>query len=110
MPPEDAMVDITPLEQASMRKCLKCFGDAANTIGFDKPLGAYTEAEALTVIDAIVTGYVSEIAAQHERIKYPSVRMPGKTPVNDPMRDEPPPLEENPFADMEGDQPWEAAR
>ena len=110
MPPEDAMVDITPLELTSMRKCLKCFGDAASTIGFDKPLGAYTEAEALTVIDAIVTGYVSEMAAQHERIKYPSVRMPGKTPVNDPMRDEPPPLEENPFADMVSDQPWEATR
>ena len=57
-----------------------------------------------------MTGYVSEMAAQHERIKYPSVRMPGKTPVNDPMRDEPPPLEENPFADMVSDQPWEAAR
>ena len=99
------MVDITPLEQASMRKCLKSFGDAASTIGFDKPLGAYTEAEALTVIDAIVTGYVSEMAAQHERIKYPSVRMPGKVTVSDPMRDAPP-LEENPFADMVGDQPW----
>ena len=100
------MVDITPLEQASMRKCLKCFGDAASTIGFDKPLGSYTEAEALAVIDAIVTGYVTEMAAQHERIKYPSVRMPGKVTVNDPMRDEVPPLEENPFADMVSDQPW----
>ena len=110
------MVDITPLEQASLRKCLKCFGDAASTIGFDKPLGAYSEVEALAVIDAIVTGYVSEMAAQHERIKYPSVRMPGKTPVNDPIRDnepihdEAPPLEENPFADMVSDQPWEAVR
>ena len=75
-----------------------------------RSVGAYSEAEALTVIDAIVTGYVSEMAVQHERIKYPSVRMPGKTPVNDPMRDEPPPLEENPFADMISDQPWEATR
>ncbi len=110
LPSEATMVDVTPLERASMRKCLKFFGDAACTIGFNKPLGAYTEAEALSVIDAIVTGYVSEMAAQHERTKYPSVRMPGKTPVNDPMRDEVAPLEENPFADMVSDQPWEATR
>ena len=101
------MVDVTPLESAAMRMCLKPFGDAASAIGFDKPLGAYSEAEALRVIDAIVTGYVQEMAAQHERSKYPAVRMPGKTPVDDPFRDAIPPLTENPFADMVGDEPWE---
>jgi hypothetical protein len=105
--PEVAMVDATPLEQAAMRACLKFFGEAASAIGFDKPLGAYSEAEALSVIDAIVTAYVDEMAAQHERSKYPPVRMAGATPVNDPIRESVPPLEENPFADMKDDLPWE---
>jgi hypothetical protein len=55
LPPEAAMVDATPLEKAAMRMCLKFFGEAASAIGFDKPLGAYSEAEALSVIEAIVT-------------------------------------------------------
>jgi hypothetical protein len=107
LPPEAAMVDATPLEQASMRMCLKFFGEAAGAIGFDKPLGDYTEAEALSVIEAIVTAYVDEMAAQHERIKYPSVRMFGTTPVNDPIRESAFPVLENPFSDMENDLPWE---
>jgi hypothetical protein len=111
IPPEAAVVDATPLERGAMRLCLKFFGEAAATIGFDKPLGAYSEAEALSVIDAIVTAYVDEIAAQHERSKYPPVRMPGHTPIDDPIRrpaaEEAPPLEENPFGDMKDDLPWE---
>ncbi|MFZ2738062.1 MAG: DUF6511 domain-containing protein [Burkholderiaceae bacterium] len=105
--PEVAMVDATPLEQAAMRSCLKSFGEAASAIGFDKPLGAYSEAQALSVIEAIVTAYVDEMAAQHERSKYPSVRMPGVKPVIDPIREAEQPLVENPFADMEDDLPWE---
>ena len=100
------MVDATPLEQAAMRSCLKSFGEAASAIGFDKPLGAYSEAQALSVIEAIVTGYVQEMTAQHERSKYPSVRMPGVKPVIDPIREAEQPLVENPFADMEDDLPW----
>jgi hypothetical protein len=107
LPPEAAMVDATPLEKAAMRTCLKFFGEAASAIGFDKPLGAYSEAEAMSVIEAIVTAYVDEMAAQHERSKYPSVRMPGANPVNDPIRESAPPLSENPFADMVDDLPWE---
>ena len=101
------MVDITPLEKAAMRMCLKAFGGAASAIGFDKPLGAYSESQALSVIDAIVTAFVDEMAAQHEKSKYPPVRMPGRTPVSDPIRESAPPLEENPFADMVDDLPWE---
>lgn len=104
---EAAMVDATPLEKAAMRMCLKFFGEAANTIGFDKPLGAYSEAEALSVIEAIVTAYVDEMAAQHERTKYPPVRMPGTTPVSDPIRESAQVGSSNPFADMEDDLPWE---
>lgn len=111
VPPEAAVVDATPLEREAMRRCLKFFGEAAAAIGFDKPLGAYSEVEALSVIDAIVTAYVDEMAAQHERSKYPPVRMPGQTPVDDPIRrpaaEAAPPLQENPFADMEDDLPWE---
>ena len=105
------MVDITPLEKAAMRTCLKAFGGAASAIGFDKPLGAYSEIQALSVIEAIVTAFVDEMAAQHEKSKYPPVRMPGRTPVNDPIRDPidegAPALQENPFADMVDDLPWE---
>ena len=106
---EAAMVDATPLEKAAMRMCLKFFGEAAAAIGFDKPLEAYSEAEALSVIEAIVTAYVDEMAAQHERSKYPPVRMLGVTPVNDPIRESVPPLSENPFADMVDDLPWETS-
>ena len=49
-----AMIDPSDVELAAMRKCLKAFGAAAESIGFEKPLGAYSEAEALRVIDAIV--------------------------------------------------------
>lgn len=108
LPPEAAMVDATPLEKAAMRCCLKFFGEAAATIGFDKPLGAYTEAEALTVIDAIVTAYVDEMAAQHERAKYPPVRMPATAvPVSDPIRESVPAAD--PFSDLEDDLPWEVS-
>jgi hypothetical protein len=114
VPPEAAVVDATPLEREAMRRCLKFFGEAAAAIGFDKPLGAYSETEALSVIDAIVTAYVDEMATQHERSKYPPVRMPGHTPVDDPIRrpaaEEAPPLQENPFADMKDDLPWEPTR
>lgn len=103
LPPEAAMVDATPLEKAAMRMCLRFFGEAAGAIGFDKPLGSYTEAEALSVIEAIVTAYVDEMAAQHERSKYPPVRMPGTEPVGDPIRS----ADADAFADLEDDLPWE---
>ena len=48
------MIDATELERAAMHRCLRHFGEAAGEIGFDKPLGHYTEAEALRVIDAAV--------------------------------------------------------
>lgn len=102
-----AMVDATPLEQAAMRMCLRFFGEAAGAIGFDKPLGAYSEAEAMMVIDAIVTAYVDEMAAQHERSKYPPVRMPGTAPIHDPIRESAQTAAGNPFADMKDDLPWE---
>ncbi len=92
------MVDVTPLEMAAMRQCLKFFGEAASAIGFDKPLGAYSEEQALSVINAIVTAYVEEMAVQHQQSKYPPVRMPAVKPISDPM---------NPFADLKDDLPWE---
>ena len=101
------MVDITPMERAAMRTCLKAFGGAASAIGFHKALGSYSEEQALSVIEAIVTAFVDAMAAHHEKSKYPPVRMPGRTPVTDPIRESVPPLEENPFADMVDDLPWE---
>ncbi|WP_062196796.1 DUF6511 domain-containing protein [Caldimonas taiwanensis] len=92
---EVAMIDPSDVELAAMRKCLKAFGEAAESIGFDKPLGAYSEAEALQVIDAIVTGYTEAMVAHHEASKYPPVRG-----LKDPVSD--------PFADLEDDLPWEA--
>lgn len=101
------MVDATELELAAMRKCLKFFGEAASEIGFDKPLGSYSEAQALQVIDAIVTGYVQAMTEAHEASKYPPVRMSQK-PVHDPFKDAVnQAVEPNPFADMENDLPWE---
>lgn len=91
---EVAMIDPSDVEMAAMRKCLKAFGAAAESIGFEKPLGAYSEAEALRVIDAIVTCYTDAMVEHHEATKYPPVRGL-KEPVSDP------------FADLEDDLPWE---
>lgn len=107
LPMEVAMVDATPLEKAAMHACLRFFGEAAGQIGFDKPLGAYSEMEALQVIEAIVTGYVDEMAAQHERSKFPSVRIPRAQAVSDPMRQ--PQGFEDPLAGLENDLPWETS-
>lgn len=71
---EAAMLDASEVERAALRKCLKFFGEAAGEIGFDKPLGAYSEAEALQVIDAIVTGYTEAMVEHHEATRYPPIR------------------------------------
>ena len=94
---EVVMIDPSDIEIASMKKCLKAFGEAAGEIGFTKPLGDYSEAEALRVIDAIVTHYTEAMVEHHEATKFPPVR--GMPPTPDPLA--------NPFADLEDDLPWE---
>ena len=94
---EVVMIDPSDIEIASMEKCLKAFGEAAGEIGFTKPLGDYSEAEALRVIDAIVTRYTEAMVEHHEATKFPPVR--GMPPTPDPLA--------NPFADLEDDLPWE---
>ncbi|GAA4331951.1 hypothetical protein GCM10023165_06400 [Variovorax defluvii] len=91
-----AMIDPSDAELAAMKKCLKAFGEAAGEIGFTKPLGDYAEAEAMQVIDAIVTCYTEAMVEHHETTKFPPVR--GMAPASDPMA--------SPFADMEDDLPW----
>ncbi|MCG9076338.1 DUF6511 domain-containing protein [Laribacter hongkongensis] len=91
---EVAMIDPSDVELAAMRKCLKAFGEAAGGIGFGKPLGEYSEGEALQIIDAIVTCYTEAMVEHHEATKYPPVRRL-RNPVSDP------------FADLEDDLPWE---
>ncbi|CAJ3062761.1 Uncharacterised protein [Burkholderia pseudomallei] len=93
---ETTMIDPSDVERAAMKRCLKAFGEAAGEIGFDKPLGEYSEAEALRVIDAIVTCWTDAMVERHESSQQPVVR--GATPVRDP------------FADMDEDLPWEATR
>lgn len=93
---EVVMIDPSDIEIASMKKCLKAFGEAAGKIGFTKPLGDYSEAEALRVIDAIVTRYTEAMVEHHEATKFPPVR--GMPPTPDPLA--------NPFADLEDDLPW----
>jgi hypothetical protein len=51
------MIDKTPLEQQALEAALRPLGEVAAEIGFDKPLAAYTKEQALTVIEAIVSGY-----------------------------------------------------
>ena len=94
---EVAMIDPSDVELASMRKCLKAFGEAAGEIGFEKPLGDYSEAEALRVCEAIVTCYTEAMVEHHEKAKFPPVR--DMDPTSDPMV--------GPFADLEDDLPWE---
>ena len=95
----ETMINMTDIERNAMVRCLKAFGDAAGSIGFTKPLGDYSESEALKVIDAIVTCFTQAMVEHHEKSKYPPVR--GLPAVPDPMA--------NPFADMENDCPWKDA-
>ena len=88
---EVAMIDPSDVELAAMKKCLKAFGEVAGEIGFAKPLGEYSEAEAMQVIDAIVTCYTESMVEHHEASKFPTVR--GMPPTADPLA--------SPFADME---------
>ena len=121
------MIDASDIERAAMRDCLRAFGVAAEQFGFDKPLGSYNEAEAMTVIDAIVTRYTEALTEHHEQAKYPPVRgiapyetqpqpkqaqamvaqvqaqvvaeaAPSPMPAFDPA---------NLFADLEDDLPWQ---
>jgi hypothetical protein len=99
-----AMVNLSEVEQNAMLKCLKAFGEAAGAIGFTKPLGDYSESEALAVIDSIVSCFTQAMVEHHEISKYPPVR--GLPEVPDPIAN----LVANPFADMENDLPWEDAK
>jgi hypothetical protein len=69
------VIDPSEAELAAMRQCLKPLGEAASEIGMDRALGSYTEGEALRLIDAVVTTYVEAMVQEHERSKYPPVRM-----------------------------------
>lgn len=93
------MIDPTKQEQAAMRASLKFFGEAASEIGFDKPLGEYSEAQALQVIEAIITGYSEAMVEHHEATRVPPVAGAKGPVVADPMTD-------NPFANMKDDLPW----
>ena len=101
---EVVMIDPSDVELAAMRQCLKSFGEAAGEIGFAKPLGDYSEAEALQVIDAIVTCWSEAMVTHHEATQFPPVR--GLPPTPDPLA----PEAANPFADMEDDLPWESPK
>lgn len=73
---EDAlMVDPSEFEQAAMRQCLRFFGETAAEIGFDKPLGHYSETQALQVIEAIVTGWTEAMAAHYDSV---NAQLPGR--------------------------------
>lgn len=98
---EVAMIDPSDVELAAMRQCLKAFGEAAGEIGFAKPLGEYSEAEALQVIDAIVTCWSDAMVTHHEESKFPPMR--GLPPTPDPLA----PDAANPFAGLEDDLPWD---
>lgn len=78
------MIDPSEVEVAAMKQCLKSFGAAAGTIGFEKPLGSYTEEEALQVIDAIVTSYTEAMLEHHADTSFPPIRGI-KDPVADPI-------------------------
>ena len=69
------VIDPTEAELAAMEQCLKPLGEAAGEIGMDRPLSSYTQQEALRLINAVVTTYVEAMVQEHERSKYPPVRM-----------------------------------
>jgi hypothetical protein len=69
------MIDPSEAEIIAMRRCLKPLGDAASAIGINRPLASYSQDEALRLINAVVTTYVETMVQEHERSKYPPVRM-----------------------------------
>ena len=71
---EVAMIDASDVERAAMQHLPQGLRQAAEAIGFAKPLGGYSEAEALQVIDAIVTVHRRRWSAHHEATKHPPVR------------------------------------
>ena len=75
LPTEVGVIDPTKTELAAMQQCLKPLGEAASEIGLDRPLSSYTQQEALQLINAVVTTYVEAMVQEHERSKYPPVRM-----------------------------------
>ena len=75
LPTGVGVIDPTEAELAAMQQCLKLLGEAASEIGMDRPLSSYTQQEALQLINAVVTTYVEAMVQEHERSKYPSVRM-----------------------------------
>lgn len=68
------MSEFFKAEQEATRECLKAFGSAAGDVGFTKPLGDYSEAEAMQVIQAIVACYTEAMAAHHEATKVHTAR------------------------------------
>lgn len=92
---EGVVQNITDTEHATLRTCLKAFGNAAATIGFDKPLGAYSEAEALQVIDAVVACFTEAMVAHHEATRHPPIwgLQPTLTDPFADLQDDLPPLE-----------------
>lgn len=102
---EVTVIDPTKQEQAAMRASLRFFGEAASEIGFDKPLGAYSETEALQVIEAIITGYTNAMVEHHEATRVSPVGAPASGVQPDPMAANT--LSDNPFAGLKDDLPWE---
>lgn len=92
-PKEVPMTTHEALDRQAKRQCLKAFGQAAEAVGFELPLGQYSEAQALQVIGAIVDRYCEAMAAEHAATKYPPVR--GMAMTADPL------------AGLESDLPWE---
>lgn len=75
LPTGVGVIDPTEAELVAMQQCLKPLGEAASEIGLDRPLSSYTQQEALQLINAVVMTYVEAMVQEHERSKYPSVRM-----------------------------------
>ncbi len=74
-PTGDGVIDPTEAELTAMQQCLKPLGEAAGESGMDRPLSSYTQQEALRLINAVVTTYGEAMVQEHERSKYPPVRM-----------------------------------
>ena len=90
---EFPMIDATEFEKTAIRSCLKAFGSSAGEIGFEKPLGSYTEAEALLVCDAIVTCFTNAMVNRY-----------GSTDFNFPPVRGLPEVVRDPFSDFKRDQ------
>lgn len=74
-----------PLTTDTQRACLRALASAAARVGFDTPLGHYSQAQATEVIEAVTMAYERSLHAQSEPRTKPKATLNADAPFDDPI-------------------------